>query len=55
MRIDLADDIETVPEIAVKDAILEDLSFERVEYLGAIPQPSPQLAHQLEDLIGIGS
>ncbi|NEA65367.1 hypothetical protein [Streptomyces sp. SID12488] len=51
--IDLPDDQVVVPEAAVKDA-LEDLDVELIDELGAIPQPSPGLAHQLEDLVTAG-
>ncbi|MFC8520128.1 hypothetical protein [Streptomyces sp. NPDC057257] len=48
--IDLPDDQAAVPEDAVKGA-LEDLDVDQIEEFGAIPQPSPELPHQLEDLV----
>ncbi|MEU8727641.1 hypothetical protein [Streptomyces antimycoticus] len=54
VHIDVSDDIATVLETAVKD-VIEDMNVDRIEHFGAIPQPSPQLAHRLEDLIGIGN
>ncbi|MEU2434515.1 hypothetical protein ABZ611_34440 [Streptomyces sp. NPDC007861] len=40
-----------VPEDAVRDAV-QDLDACQVDGFGPIPQPSPDLAHQLEDLVG---
>jgi hypothetical protein len=51
--IDLPEDAATVPKAAVKDAI-EDLDVNQLDGFGAIPQPSPELAHQLEDLVTTG-
>ncbi|WP_406126122.1 hypothetical protein [Streptomyces sp. NBC_00989] len=51
--IDLPDDQTVVSEAAVKDAV-EDLDVDLIDELGAIPQPSPDLAHQLEDLVTAG-
>ncbi|MFK4184366.1 hypothetical protein ACI2L4_10155 [Streptomyces sparsogenes] len=54
VHIELSDDGATVSENAVRDAI-EDLDVRRIEDFGAIHQPSPRLAHQLEDLVSIGN
>ncbi|MFD5407191.1 hypothetical protein [Streptomyces griseorubiginosus] len=48
--LDLPDDAAAVPEDAVKDAI-DDLTVDRIDGLGAIPQPNADLAHQLQDLV----
>lgn len=48
--IDLPDDQAAVPEAAVRD-VLEDLDVDLIDEFGAIPQPSPELPHQLEDLV----
>ncbi|WP_327691079.1 hypothetical protein OG870_17325 [Streptomyces sp. NBC_00461] len=48
--IDLPDHQVAVPEAAVRDA-LEDLDVDLIDEFGAIPQPSPELPHQLEDLV----
>lgn len=48
--IDLPDDQAAVPEAAVRDA-LEDLDVDLIDEFGAIPQPSPELPHQLADLV----
>lgn len=48
--IDLADCGAAVPEAAVKDA-MQDVDVELLEDLGGVPQPSPELAHQLEGLV----
>ncbi|MET9462582.1 hypothetical protein ABZY05_47625 [Streptomyces canus] len=48
--LDLPDDAAAVPEDAVKDAV-DDLAVDRIDGLGAIPQPNADLAHQLEDLV----
>jgi hypothetical protein len=53
VHIDLPEEGPTVPEDAVRGAI-EDLDVPRVGDFGAIPQPSPRLAHQLEDLVTVG-
>lgn len=50
VRLELPVDAATVPEDAVKDAV-EDLDVAQVDGLGTIPQPSPELARQLEDLV----
>ncbi|MEU6653336.1 hypothetical protein ABZ904_28850 [Streptomyces sp. NPDC046900] len=39
-----------VPEDAVREAV-EDLDVDQVDGLGTIPQPSAELARQLEDLV----
>lgn len=53
VHIELPEEGATVPEDAVRGAI-EDLDVPRVGDFGAIPQPSPQLANQLEDLVTVG-
>lgn len=53
VHIELSHDGATVPENAVRNAI--DLDVPRNDDLGAVPQPSPRLAHQLQDLVSIGS
>jgi hypothetical protein len=50
VRIALPDAAAAVPEDAVKDAV-EDLAVDQVEGLGTIPQPSAELACQLEDFV----
>ncbi|MEU5161212.1 hypothetical protein AB0G74_16620 [Streptomyces sp. NPDC020875] len=39
-----------IPEKAVRDAI-QSLDVGQIDGLGPVPQPSPRLAHQLQDLI----
>ncbi|MFD5593788.1 hypothetical protein [Streptomyces griseorubiginosus] len=48
--LDLPKDAAAVPEDAVRDAV-DDLAVDRIDGLGAIPQPNADLAHQLEDLV----
>ncbi|MFF3871957.1 hypothetical protein [Streptomyces sp. NPDC001978] len=50
VRLALPDAAAAVPEDAVRDAV-EDLAVDQVEGLGTIPQPSAELARQLEDLV----
>ncbi|MGV9933991.1 hypothetical protein ACWDY4_25975 [Streptomyces olivaceoviridis] len=49
VHLDLPDDVAAVPEEAVRDAV-DDLAVDTLDGL-AIPQPSPDLAHQLQDLV----
>ncbi|MEU5951239.1 hypothetical protein [Streptomyces sp. NPDC047525] len=51
--INLPDDGAAVSESAVKGAV-EDLDVDQVGDFRAVPQPSPELAHQLEDLVTAG-
>ncbi|MFF2205523.1 hypothetical protein [Streptomyces sp. NPDC058145] len=48
--LDLPDIAAAVPQEAVKDAV-DDLTVATLDGFGAIPQPSPDLAHQLQDLV----
>jgi hypothetical protein len=48
--LDLPDQAATVPDEAVKNAV-QYLDVERIDGLGPIPQPSADLANQLEDLV----
>lgn len=45
----LPDDVAAVPAEAVRGAV-DDLAVDTLDGL-AIPQPSPKLAHQLQDLV----
>ncbi|WP_055712057.1 hypothetical protein, partial [Streptomyces torulosus] len=54
VHIDLPHHAATVPEEAVKGAI-RNLDVPRLDDFGPIPQPSPQLAHRLEDLVTAGA
>ncbi|MGV9936742.1 hypothetical protein ACWDY4_40405 [Streptomyces olivaceoviridis] len=49
VHLDLPDDVTAVPEEAVRDTV-DDLAVDTLDGL-AIPQPSPDLAHQLQDLV----
>ncbi|AEY86751.1 hypothetical protein SHJG_1475 [Streptomyces hygroscopicus subsp. jinggangensis 5008] len=49
VHLDLPGDVTAVPEEAVRDAV-DDLAVDTLDGL-AIPQPSPDLAHQLQDLV----
>ncbi len=49
VHLDLPDDVAAVPEEAVRDAV-DDLAVDTLDGL-AIPQPSPDLAHQLQDFV----
>ncbi|GAA3093812.1 hypothetical protein ACFQ0X_39250 [Streptomyces rectiviolaceus] len=51
--INLPDHGAAIPESAVKGA-MEDLDVDQVGDFNAVPQPSPELAHQLEDLVTAG-
>jgi hypothetical protein len=49
----LPEDGAAVPEEAVRNAV-EDLDVDQIDGIGPIPQPSPELPHQLEDLVAPG-
>ncbi|MEW1551844.1 hypothetical protein [Streptomyces tsukubensis] len=50
IRMEIPDHTADVPEEAVRGAV-QDLDIGQIDGVGPVPQPSPDLAHQLQDLI----